>query len=105
MLTEADFPDAAETRLPPNARAELYRGRATALLAEMEQTELPRLREKLFAAASHFIALAEGVERLAVKRHAVDGHETGAVDQDRRQRILDIMGDMQGLLSGSADVV
>lgn len=65
MQDDRDDPsDAEEVRLGPAGRSRLYRQRAAALEAELAETNLPRLREKLTAARDRFIALADAEQRL-----------------------------------------
>lgn len=98
MADETEFHDAAEAPLAPSARAELYRARAAELLREREATQLPRLQEKLGAAAERFLALAEASERLGA-RQAQSGGDPTPSDPSERQRRVDVaVGEMIGLL-------
>ena len=83
--------DSEELALSPVTRAQLYRERAAALETELGKTDLPRLREKLRAAADRFLELAVAEEDRARRR-------AGPEDLTRAARLAEALGPYAALL-------
>jgi hypothetical protein len=68
MVLDHDGDEASNFRIGAEGRAQLYRQRAAALRSQIDETTLPREREKLEAAAARFVELAVAEEQLAIRK-------------------------------------
>lgn len=68
MALDHDGDEASNFRIGAEGRAQLYRQRAAALRSQIDETSLPREREKLEAAAARFVELAVSEEKFALRK-------------------------------------